>query len=94
MASKQLSKMAVQDRVTAALSTTPLQVPFSHSTRDEMVLSIQEKVGQGYAHDVLVAEFFCGPVQAGRLVQTVMADLAFATTAKNACGPLEVCWMP
>ncbi|KAE8295738.1 hypothetical protein D5F01_LYC06675 [Larimichthys crocea] len=60
MPSQQLSKMAVgvtkavQDRVSKALSSVLLQATFSSSTRDNMVLSIQEKVRQGYPQDVLV----------------------------------------
>ncbi|KAE8281651.1 hypothetical protein D5F01_LYC20647 [Larimichthys crocea] len=56
----QLSKMAVgvtkavQDRVSKALSSMRLQATFSSSIRDNMVLSIQEKVRQGYPQDVLV----------------------------------------
>ncbi|KAE8288441.1 hypothetical protein D5F01_LYC12312 [Larimichthys crocea] len=60
MPSQQLSKMAVgvtkavQDRVSKALSSVLLQATFSSSIRDNMVLSIQEKVRQGYPQDVLV----------------------------------------
>ncbi|XP_019117242.2 uncharacterized protein LOC104929949 [Larimichthys crocea] len=60
MPSQQLSKMAVgvtkavQDRVSKALSSVVLQATFSSSIRDNMVLSIQEKVRQGYPQDVLV----------------------------------------
>ncbi|KAE8288437.1 hypothetical protein D5F01_LYC12308 [Larimichthys crocea] len=60
MPSQQLSKMAVgvtkavQDRVSKALSSVLLQATFSSSIRDIMVLSIQEKVRQGYPQDVLV----------------------------------------
>ncbi|KAF3695044.1 hypothetical protein EXN66_Car010720 [Channa argus] len=63
--SKQVSKMAVgatkavQDWVTAALSTMLLQVPFSQPIRDEVVLSIHENVGQDYALDVFVKRFDC-----------------------------------
>ncbi|TKS81675.1 hypothetical protein D9C73_015781 [Collichthys lucidus] len=45
---------AVQDRVSKALSSVLLQATFSSSIRDTMVLSIQEKVRQGYPQDVLV----------------------------------------
>ncbi|TKS91110.1 hypothetical protein D9C73_025244 [Collichthys lucidus] len=60
MPSQQLSKMAVgvtkavQDRVSKVLSSVLLQATFSSSIRDNMVLSIQEKVRQGYPQDVLV----------------------------------------
>ncbi|KAF3690926.1 hypothetical protein EXN66_Car006600 [Channa argus] len=65
MPSKQLIKMtvgatkAIQDRVTAALSTTLHHVPFSCSIRDKMVLSIQGKVGEGYAQDILPKRLSC-----------------------------------
>ncbi|KAK2853421.1 hypothetical protein Q5P01_006082 [Channa striata] len=61
---KQLSKMAVgatktvQDQVPIALSTLLLPVPFSQSIKDEMILSSQEKVEQGYAQHVLVKILF------------------------------------
>ncbi|KAK2853689.1 hypothetical protein Q5P01_006350 [Channa striata] len=52
---------AVQACVTTALSTMVLQVPFSHSIRDKMVLvlSMQEKVGQDFGKDVLVKRLNC-----------------------------------
>ncbi|KAG8008527.1 hypothetical protein GBF38_019725 [Nibea albiflora] len=59
MPSQQLSPMAVgitkavQDRVSKTLSTVLLQATFSSTTRDNMTLSIQEKVRQGYSQDVL-----------------------------------------
>ncbi|KAG8012529.1 Mucin-1 [Nibea albiflora] len=59
MPSQQLSPMAVgitkavQDRVSKSLSTVLLQATFSSTTRDNMTLSIQEKVRQGYSQDVL-----------------------------------------
>ncbi|XP_027141196.1 uncharacterized protein LOC113747097 isoform X1 [Larimichthys crocea] len=60
MPSQQLSQMAVgvtkavQDQVSKALSSVHLQATFSSSIRDNMDLSIQEKVRQGYPQDVLV----------------------------------------
>ncbi|XP_036931080.1 uncharacterized protein LOC119006457 isoform X1 [Acanthopagrus latus] len=60
MPSQQLSKMAVgvtkavEDRVATALSSMPRQVTFSRSIRDYMVLTVQEKFGQGYALEGLV----------------------------------------
>ncbi|KAG8014432.1 hypothetical protein GBF38_002787 [Nibea albiflora] len=60
MPSQQLSKMAVgvtkavQDRLSKSLSSVLLQVTFSSTIRDNLVLSIQETVRQGYPHDVLV----------------------------------------
>ncbi|KAI3361435.1 hypothetical protein L3Q82_013602 [Scortum barcoo] len=60
MPSQQLSTMAVgvtkavEDRVATAMSSILCQVPFSRSIRDNLVLSIQEKVRQGHAQEVLV----------------------------------------
>lgn len=60
MPSQQLSKMAVgvtkavEDQVSTALSSMPHRVTFSRSIRDYMVLSIQERVRQGYTLEGLV----------------------------------------
>ncbi|KAI3376637.1 hypothetical protein L3Q82_017074, partial [Scortum barcoo] len=55
---------AVEDRVSTALSSLLCHVPFSRSTRDYLVLSIQEKVRQGHSQDVLVEKlnFFAAEV--------------------------------
>ncbi|XP_044064417.1 fibrous sheath CABYR-binding protein-like [Siniperca chuatsi] len=65
MPSQQLSEMAVgvtkavEDRVSTALSSMLRQVAFSRSIRDNMVLSIQERVRQGHTRDVLVKRLNC-----------------------------------
>ena len=65
MPSQQWSKMAVgvtravEDRVSTALSTVLHRVTFSRSTRDDMVLSVMEKIRQGCTRDVLVKRLNC-----------------------------------
>jgi len=63
--SQQLSKMAVgltqavQDQVSAALSSMRLQITFSCPIRHDVVLSIQEKGGQVYTENLLVEKLNC-----------------------------------
>ncbi|KAI3362628.1 hypothetical protein L3Q82_001706 [Scortum barcoo] len=78
MPSKQLCKMAVgvtkavEDRVSTALSAILCQVPFSHSIRDNLVLSIQEKIRQSDTTDVLVKKLNCFATE----VLNTIADVA------------------
>ncbi|XP_023136919.2 uncharacterized protein LOC111575805 [Amphiprion ocellaris] len=65
MSSQELSKLAVgvtkavEDRVSAALSTIRCQVTLSRSIRDHIVQSIQEKVRRSYPEDVLEERLNC-----------------------------------
>ena len=65
MPSQQLSNMAVGvtqavvDRVSTTLTTTLHQISFSRSIRDNVALSIQEKVRQGYTPGVLGRQLSC-----------------------------------
>ncbi|KAI3363036.1 hypothetical protein L3Q82_011702, partial [Scortum barcoo] len=78
MPSKQLCKMAVgvtkavEDRVSTALSAILCQVPFSRSIRDNLVLSIQEKIRQSDTTDVLVKKLNCFATE----VLNTIADVA------------------
>ncbi|KAI3361515.1 hypothetical protein L3Q82_013662, partial [Scortum barcoo] len=78
MPSQQLSTMAVgvtkavEDRVATAMSSILCQVPFSRSIRDNLVLSIQEKVRQGHAQEVLVKKLNCFATE----VLNIIADVA------------------
>ncbi|XP_018535768.1 uncharacterized protein LOC108885785 [Lates calcarifer] len=80
MPSQQFSKMAVgvtkavEDRVSTALSSMLLQVSFSRSIRDDVVLSIQETVGQVYTQDVLVKKLNCFAAELLNTISDVAAE--------------------
>ncbi|GLD70736.1 uncharacterized protein AKAME5_002205400 [Lates japonicus] len=80
MPSQQCSKMAVgvtkavEDRVSTALSSMLLQVSFSRSIRDDVVLSIQETVGQVYTQDVLVKKLNCFAAELLNTISDVAAE--------------------
>ncbi|XP_018538288.2 cell surface glycoprotein 1 [Lates calcarifer] len=79
MPSKQLSKMAVgvtkavEDRVSTTLPSMLLQVSFSRFIRNDVVLSIQEKVRQGYTKDVLVKMLNCFSAKVLKTISDVAA---------------------
>ncbi|XP_050932065.1 uncharacterized protein LOC108887413 [Lates calcarifer] len=79
MPSKQLSKMAVgvtkavEDRVSTTLPSMLLQVSFSRFIRNDVVLSIQEKVRQGYTKDVLMKMLNCFSAKVLKTISDVAA---------------------
>jgi len=80
MPSKQLSKVAVsvtkavEDRVSAALSTMLPQVNFTCSTRYKMVLSVQEKVRELYPEDDRAKLISCCAAEMLNTVADVAAE--------------------
>ncbi|KAI3376511.1 hypothetical protein L3Q82_016960, partial [Scortum barcoo] len=80
MPSQQLCTMAVgvtkavEDRVSTALSSMNCQVPFSRSIRDDLVLSIQEKVRQSHAQEVLLKKLNCFATEVLNTIADVAAE--------------------